>query len=113
MDTDEPLLLKDVHYCMSDDSEHDTLYVQHYLMLHWNFLKLTSTKCPSNHIIWNDGCSGQFKSARCWYFVSRYLWLTIFDSLEEGCQLCWNFFATGHEKGEIDGAGALLKREVR
>jgi hypothetical protein len=27
--------------------------------------------------------------------------------------MTWNFFATGHGKGEVDGAGALLKREVR
>jgi hypothetical protein len=112
MDIDEPLLLKDVHYYMSDDSKHDTFYIQQCLMHHWNFLKLTSTKCPSNHIIWSDNCNGQFKSVRCWYFVSRYPKLTVSDGLEEGCQLCRNFFATGHGKGEVDGAGTLLKREV-
>jgi hypothetical protein len=26
--------------------------------------------------------------------------------------MTWNFFATGHGKGEVDGAGALFKREV-
>ncbi len=25
--------------------------------------------------------------------------------------MIWNFFATGHGKGEVDGYGALLKRE--
>ena len=25
----------------------------------------------------------------------------------------WNYFVTGHGKGEVDGAGALLKRELR
>jgi hypothetical protein len=29
-----------------------------------------------------------------------------------GCQLVWNCFATGHGKGKVDGAGALLKQEV-
>ena len=27
--------------------------------------------------------------------------------------MLWNYFASGHGKGEVDGAGALLKREVR
>ena len=27
--------------------------------------------------------------------------------------MVWNFFATGHSKGEVDGVGALLKRELR
>ncbi len=24
----------------------------------------------------------------------------------------WNYFANGHGKGEVDGVGALLKREI-
>jgi hypothetical protein len=24
----------------------------------------------------------------------------------------WNYFASGHGKGEVDGTGALLKREL-
>jgi hypothetical protein len=31
----------------------------------------------------------------------------------KGCEMVWNFFATGHGKGEVDGTGALLKREVK
>jgi len=31
----------------------------------------------------------------------------------EGCQMIWNFFATGHGKGEVNGARALLKWEVQ
>jgi hypothetical protein len=27
--------------------------------------------------------------------------------------LVWNFFVSGHGKGEVDGIGALLKREVK
>jgi len=27
--------------------------------------------------------------------------------------LIWNFFATGHGKGEVDGVRALLKREIK
>ncbi len=27
--------------------------------------------------------------------------------------MIWNYFYIGHGKGEVDGAGALLKREIR
>jgi hypothetical protein len=27
--------------------------------------------------------------------------------------MSWNYFASGHGKGEVDGAGALLKQEIR
>jgi len=26
---------------------------------------------------------------------------------------CWNYFSSGHGKGEVDGEGVLLKREIR
>ena len=110
---DEPLLLKEVHYYVSDDKVHDSLYVQHCFLMHWEFMKAHGF-LPKNHIVWSDGCSGQFKSARAWYFITRYPGLTITDGvLPEGCQMLWNYFASGHGKGEVDGAGALCKKEVR
>jgi hypothetical protein len=27
--------------------------------------------------------------------------------------MLWNYFVIGHGKGEVDGVGALLKRELR
>jgi hypothetical protein len=68
---------------------------------------------PRNHIVWSDGCSGQFKSARAWYFISRYPNLTSSAMMRDGCQMSWNYFGSGHGKGEVDGAGALLKREIQ
>jgi hypothetical protein len=66
----ESRLLKDVHYFVSNDTSHDALYVQHAFMLHWDFL--TVQGCfPAHHTVWSDGCSGQFKSSRAWYFVAR------------------------------------------
>lgn len=112
-ENDEPLLLKEVHYYVSDDKVHDSLYVQHCFLMHWDFMKAQGF-VPRNHTVWSDGCSGQFKSARAWYFISRYPSLTVTDGvLPEGCQMLWNYFASGHGKGEVDGAGALCKREVR
>jgi hypothetical protein len=68
---------------------------------------------PKFHFVWSDGCNGQFKSIRTWYFVFRYLSLTNFDDLLIGCEMInWNCFATNRGKCEVDGIGALLKREV-
>lgn len=111
-ENDERLIIKDVHYCVSDEPNHDTLLVQHAFMLNWDYLKSKGVS-PSNHVVWSDGCSGQFKSARAWYFISRYPNLTSSPELSDGCQMLWNYFATGHGKGEVDGAGALFKRELR
>jgi hypothetical protein len=63
-------------------------------------------------VVWSEGCSGQFKSTRAWYFISSYPNLTSNAAFRDGCQMCWNYFASGHGKGEVDGAGALLKREI-
>jgi hypothetical protein len=30
----------------------------------------------------------------------------------KGVYMIWNYFASGHGKGEIDGASALLKHEI-
>jgi hypothetical protein len=45
--------------------------------------------------------------------MARYPSLTCFAGLPHGCDLTWNFFASGHAKGEVDGAGVLCKREIR
>ena len=55
--SDEPYLLKEVHYYVSDDKVHDSLYVQHAFMLNWSYLKTEGFQ-PTNHIVWSDGCSG-------------------------------------------------------
>lgn len=108
----EPEILKETHYYISDAPEHDSAYVQHAFSLNWKYL--TDRSCfPHRHVVWSDGCSAQFKSATCWYHLGRYHNYTASPQLPGGCQLAWNYFATGHGKGEVDGAGALLKRELR
>ena len=62
---------------------------------------------PKHHVVWSDGCAGQFKEARPFCFVARY------PGLANGCTMNWNFFGTGHGKGEWDGAGAVVKRALR
>jgi len=109
--TGEPYLLKEVYYYVSNDKQHDSLYVQHAFMLNWNHMRDDGFQ-PTNHVVWSDGCSGQFKSACAWYFVNKFPNLTMSEQLPEGCQMCWNYFAFGHGKREVDGPGALLKRDL-
>ena len=93
------------HFYISDDRKHDSYFVQHCLMLHWDSLEESGFK-PKNHWIWSDGCALQFKSQIPWYFVSRY------PELTGGCICVWSFFGLGHGKGLHDGAGAVLKRYI-
>lgn len=57
-----PTILKEVHYYISDDKTHDSLFVQHALTFHQEYLKGKGCYLEE-HIIWNDGCFAQFKSA--------------------------------------------------
>ena len=68
---EEPHLVRKTHYYISDDRSHDTLFVQHCLMLHWRWfmsIKFTLT----THYVFSDGCAAQFKRARALYFAARF-----------------------------------------
>jgi hypothetical protein len=113
IENEEPLFLKEIHYYIFDDRTYDSLYVQHCFMLNWEHVRNEGFS-PINHIIWSDGCSGQFESSHAWYFVSRYPNFTSSATLREGCQMSWNYFASGQGKGEeVEGAGALLKKAIQ
>jgi hypothetical protein len=101
------------HYYISDDKQHDSLFVQHCFELHWNWLKSVDEPLPIEHIVFSDGCSGQFKCARAWYHVARYQEKTKSPEMPIGCVMGWHFFGTGHGKGTWDGAGAHLKNFLR
>jgi hypothetical protein len=105
-------ILKEVRYYILDKKEHDTLFVQHAFKLNWEFLNKKSC-FPKCHVVWSHGWGGQFKFARCWYFLLWYHNITICEQHLFGCQMVWNYFYSGHGKGEVDGAKTLLKREVR
>ena len=55
--------------------------------------------------IFSDAASSQFKQR--YLFSNLHEWATDF-----GVQLVWNFFATSHGKGAVDGIGGSLKRSV-
>lgn len=56
--------------------------------------------------IWSDGPSSQFKNK----FIAAII--PLFES-EFGIKIYWNYFATSHGKGCIDGIGATAKMIVR
>lgn len=103
---DERKIIKEKHFYILDDKEHDTLFVQHCFMMHWQLLTQQGIR-STQHWVWSDGCAGQFKASRAMYFVCRYL------SFTNGFNMSWIFFGMGHGKGEWDGAGAIVKRALR
>lgn len=60
----------------------------------------------SKVFIFSDGSCAQFKN--------KYILTSLADILKEiGCQsIEWNFFASSHGKGAVDGVGAVIKRKV-
>jgi len=55
----EMQLSKDVHFYISNDGKHDTLFVQHCLLLHWNHMTKGGF-IPTKQYVWFNGCIGQF-----------------------------------------------------
>ena len=92
------------HFYISDDKSHDTLFVQHCFMLHHQWLQQLGI-AVKEHWVCSDGAASQFKARRPFYFVARYGTLT-------GARMTWNFSGSGHEKGEHDGAGAVVKQTL-
>ena len=95
---------KTLHFYISDDKQHDTLFVQHCFMLHDRWLKQQGHRLRY-HWVWSDGAASQFKARRPFYFVARYKQST-------SLHMMWSFSASGHGKGEHDGAGAVIKRTL-
>lgn len=104
----ESKILKDIHYYICDEKDHDTIYVQHASRLQWQFMQ-ERRFFTEHHVVWSNGCAGQFKSAHFWFFISRYHNSMICIKLPIGCQMTWNYFTTSHGKGEVDGTRTLLK----
>ena len=95
---------KVIHFFISHDKKHDTLFVQHCFRLHWQWLFRQGLEL-TQHWVWSNGAASQFKPRQPFYFVGRY-------PSETGLEMRWNFFGFGHGKGEHDGAGAVIKRAL-
>jgi hypothetical protein len=53
-------VIKNNNFYIYDDKEHDILFVQHYLLQHWNWF---TNQDATQHIVWSDGCTSQFKGS--------------------------------------------------
>lgn len=71
----EKKLLTEYHYYISEDNNHDPLFVQHYFALHWAHLTIKNI-WPNEHLVWYNGCATQFKSWWTWYHVAQYVYIS-------------------------------------
>ena len=55
---------KYLHFYISDDKTHDTLFVQHCFMIHYSWLKEQGLTSLSEHWVWSDGAASQFKAKK-------------------------------------------------
>lgn len=61
---------KQAIFYISDDRNHDTLFVQHCFLQHHQWLSAQGLAFK-RHWVWSDGAASQFKAARPFYFVGR------------------------------------------
>lgn len=101
--------MKEYHFAVSDDMKHDPHWVKAAVDAIIASVKQQLKQCgePDLHIVrvWSDGCSSQFKSKDA--FLSMFL-----SSNHHGLTVVHNFKASGHGKGEVDGAATVLKNQT-
>ena len=70
-----------------------------------NIFNHLKSKCPNMNVlnIFSDGARSQFKQE--YLFSNLHLW-----EEEHDLKMNWNFFATSHGKGVVDGIGGTVKR---
>jgi hypothetical protein len=93
-------VIADYHFYISDNNQHDTLFVKHCLDLHHQWMKDQGIRIEQ-HWVWSDGAASQFKSCRPFYYVSRYF-------KRFGTRIKWFFHAIGHGKGVAVSSGLLI-----
>lgn len=89
---------------VSDELDHEKNSVC--VFIHELLSKLVAKHGITKVDIFSDGPSSQFKNQ----FVLNYL--PIIKKQLNLDYLCWNFFATSHGKGAVDGIGGTVKRNV-
>lgn len=89
---------------VSDDLDHDKTSVCVYM--HKVLSKLTTENAIKKADIFSDGPSSQFKNQYVFNYLPSLYKQHLLDCLN------WNFFATSHGKGAVDGIGGTVKRNV-
>lgn len=87
-----------------DDRSHSKFCVFLCLQL---IIKDLKEKYPNVNLVkmFSDGCAGQFKNR--WTLSN-----IVFAQELFGLDMTWDFFASGHGKGAVDGVGGTAKRAV-
>ena len=102
---DEPEVIKEYVFAISDDVTQDHDSVLHISKLISAYLKDEVEVQITKMHEFTDGCSGQYKSRHCFGDLSC--------SLQHlGYVVQRNFFATSHAKGEQDAAGSHVKQKA-
>lgn len=91
------------HIIISDDFEHEKTSVLVFMSTVLETLVKQKHPEVTKAHIFSDGQSSQFKNK---YIVS------ILSKLAKIVQVQWNYFATSHGKGVVDGIGGTIKRLV-
>ena len=86
----------------SDNLTHSKDTVPAYI----DFLLETLPKDTSELFIWSDGPASQFKNR----YIAEIL--PVLCKRYDLVNIQWNFFATSHGKGPVDGIGGAVKRKV-
>ena len=89
---------------VSDHLNHTKEAVYTFMTYLFNHLATKNPQIKTINIF-SNGAISQFKQR--YLFSNLHEWETDF-----GVQLVWNFFATSHGKGAVDGIGGTLKRSV-
>ena len=100
-DEENPVILKEYHFYISDDWCHDLAYAQHCFKFFYNHLKEKNIQMDQ-HWIWLYCCTGQLKNARV------FQWLCMLDKQMKVQHIC-NYFESGNGKWEHDGEGTCIK----
>jgi hypothetical protein len=107
---EEPEVVKDFIFTISDDKHHDAYFVQQAVRL-----RLKNDYFSQNGVVrfpvkvwheWTDGCAGQYKCAQSLADISD-------SKAELGVDCVRNYFGTSHARGQQDAAGGLAKAHLR
>ena len=87
---DDRRIVREYHFYLSDNRMHSPEFVQHC----FDKFYINLRECEIHmreHLIWSDNCTGQFKNARMFYWLSR-------AHKETNIPHMWSFFEVGHGK---------------
>ena len=87
---------------VTDETEHSKFVAYTFNQLLIAELRILAPNLKTIHF-WSDGCAGQFKSKYCFQLLTTY---------PLDLNVTWNYFASHHGKGPVDGVGGTIKSTV-